>query len=790
MADISVTLGLDDSQYTGKLKQISAATSAESQKMSQGMNAISGSIQALNANIDKLNQHLQAVSKTTQQMTQGMSQLAAQLKNIVSVVAAGGFLKLAEDLTGLSNQIHNLGEATGMGTQGMLSLGLAGIAVGKDLQQTGMSMERLEANAEKAELGNLKLRDAFARVGISMGDLNKLSPEETFRKIVEQLALMTDSSERSYVATQLLGRGMATTDFEKYKNNLDETDKISREHATTIDRMSEAYNSISLQVMALKLNLMELIAPFVELIGDNSKGLIGSKTAAWALTAALTAITASAIISGLRALGLAFSALAIETAPITLSILAAGAATYVLATAIDYAFGTEILKNFEKGLDNITGKLKSVREDFDFDRGAGEGWDDTKKPPITSQRKLNPEEPKTIALQAELKAYNDALTAQRERIQLEIDFADKSEETRKSRLAGFDEDIANKRKIEALQTRINVLSSEQRNMVGVDHSGEIMALREEWFLLIDQKAQMGDLIKLRTEAQNKAALELSYINLESKAYLEKFKIQGQIFALQKTTSEQSLDSIYKQIQEEAKLIEKKRQAQLGTEKLPESEQIEILRQVTKAYQGVIAEQEKLNAASRDFDVAWGKSMKQFIDDATNGAKIADTLFKSMSSNIESYFLSLATKGKFSFNDLMQAILMDILKLEIKAATSSFFSMFSGLGSSANPANPAGGGMIGTLMSSIGSLFSGHAAGGSVGPGQFSLVGENGPELIRGPASVTPNQDIGSTIGSGVTHNYNINAVDAKSVAQLFYENRMTMFGMTEQARRELPMRTR
>jgi len=94
------------------------------------------------------------------------------------------------------------------------------------------------------------------------------------------------------------------------------------------------------------------------------------------------------------------------------------------------------------------------------------------------------------------------------------------------------------------------------------------------------------------------------------------------------------------------------------------------------------------------------------------------------------------------------------------------------------------------MSSIGSLFSGHAAGGTVGSGQFSLVGENGPELIRGPATVTPNQDISSTIGGGVIHNYNINAVDARSVAQLFSDNRMTMFGMVEQARRELPMRTR
>jgi hypothetical protein len=80
----------------------------------------------------------------------------------------------------------------------------------------------------------------------------------------------------------------------------------------------------------------------------------------------------------------------------------------------------------------------------------------------------------------------------------------------------------------------------------------------------------------------------------------------------------------------------------------------------------------------------------------------------------------------------------------------------------------------------------------------SIVGENGPELFIPKASGTiiPNHQL--TVGNqqpamgDTTHNhyYSINAVDAKSVAQLFAENRMTMFGMVEQARRELPMRTR
>jgi len=92
---------------------------------------------------------------------------------------------------------------------------------------------------------------------------------------------------------------------------------------------------------------------------------------------------------------------------------------------------------------------------------------------------------------------------------------------------------------------------------------------------------------------------------------------------------------------------------------------------------------------------------------------------------------------------------------------------------------------------------GFAEGGVVPNNQPVLVGEKGPEIITGVGgrTVIPNSQLSSVMSGGsgdqyITHNYNINAIDSKSVAQMFYENRLTMFGMTEQARRELPMRNR
>jgi len=143
------------------------------------------------------------------------------------------------------------------------------------------------------------------------------------------------------------------------------------------------------------------------------------------------------------------------------------------------------------------------------------------------------------------------------------------------------------------------------------------------------------------------------------------------------------------------------------------------------------------------------------------------MFDAVTGAMNSAIDKFVETGKFSFGDFSRSVIMDLEKIALKAAVAN---------------------VIGA--SGLGSIFGGHAMGGSIPAGQFGLVGEQGPELIKGPATVLTNNATKDAMG-GATHNtYNINAVDAKSVAQLFAENRMTLFGTVEQARRELPMRTR
>jgi TP901 family phage tail tape measure protein len=94
-----------------------------------------------------------------------------------------------------------------------------------------------------------------------------------------------------------------------------------------------------------------------------------------------------------------------------------------------------------------------------------------------------------------------------------------------------------------------------------------------------------------------------------------------------------------------------------------------------------------------------------------------------------------------------------------------------------------GGIINTV-SNIGNLFAGFFAdGGFIPRGQFGVVGERGPELVSGPAQITPLNGLG---GGSVT--YNINAVDARSFRDLLATDPGYIHALAQAGANKLPGR--
>jgi len=169
-----------------------------------------------------------------------------------------------------------------------------------------------------------------------------------------------------------------------------------------------------------------------------------------------------------------------------------------------------------------------------------------------------------------------------------------------------------------------------------------------------------------------------------------------------------------------------------------------------------------------FADGWDAAFERFRDSATDSAKLAEEIFSKTTQSIEDSIVSFVRTGKLSFKDLVGDIAETIFRSQLRQL------LVGGVGG-------AGGGILG----GIGDFFAGFFANGGLIPsGKFGVVGERGPELVSGPAQVTPMNGMGGS----TTVNYNINAVDTDSFRRLVATDPEFIYGITEQGRRSLPGR--
>jgi phage-related minor tail protein len=181
--------------------------------------------------------------------------------------------------------------------------------------------------------------------------------------------------------------------------------------------------------------------------------------------------------------------------------------------------------------------------------------------------------------------------------------------------------------------------------------------------------------------------------------------------------------------------------------------------------------ERTRKQQRDFTVGWKGAFEQYADDANNAAKQAERIFSKLTQGLEDAFVNFAKTGKFAFKDLINTIVEELLRSQIRQLLAQTFNLGGG---------GSGGGNI---FSSIGKLF-GFADGGSIPLGRPVLVGERGPEVFvpSSNGTVVPNY----ALGSGQSVVYNINAVDAASFKAMIARDPSFIHAVATQGGRMLP----
>lgn len=214
----------------------------------------------------------------------------------------------------------------------------------------------------------------------------------------------------------------------------------------------------------------------------------------------------------------------------------------------------------------------------------------------------------------------------------------------------------------------------------------------------------------------------------------------------------------------------------GRALLTEEEKLQIMKAATQESDKLKNLTRQNYEASRSFNTGWKKAMNDYVANVGNAARQAETLFNKAMMGMEDAIVDFAKTGKFEWRGFVSMMLEELLRSQIQqlfgnmlgnmrnsvaASRSSFMPGESGGMPSGNVLGSLGG-LVAGAIGSVGKLFGGFFAdGGMLGAGKWGIAGERGPELISGPATITP------LTGGGATYvTYNISAVDAVSFKQL------------------------
>ena len=134
--------------------------------------------------------------------------MTASLAAVGTATVAAG-----KKLTGLANDTAAAGDTIDKSSQ---KLGLSAEAYqewdyvlsqsGVDIESAGMGFKTLTNQIDAAKKGSKDAQERFAKLGISMDDINKLSREELFTKAITGMQGLADNTDRAALANQLFGR--------------------------------------------------------------------------------------------------------------------------------------------------------------------------------------------------------------------------------------------------------------------------------------------------------------------------------------------------------------------------------------------------------------------------------------------------------------------------------------------------------------------------------------------------------------------------------------------------------
>jgi len=700
-----------------------------------------------------------------------------------------------------ADRLSDMSDATNISIASLKGLESAMNAAGGNGKNLEKSINTLFAAIEAANGGSDNLRNAFAKVGVSMSDLKNLSEADILQKTLDGLAKLPVGAERSALAAQLLSKSFRSIDPKSLIDALDpeqflENEKAIKQAAETTQKLQKTFEE--LQIAAIN-----ALTPLAKMLGETELNAAAAEKIIKALgitfglafgvniLASIVAInTALGITAGLGVL--------IGRTPIgalaSLATILAGTG----GSAFDAAVG---IKDLNKQNNDLIANAK----------GATIALEDAAE----ARKKFAAQDPRRTGFGKIKSAVEQLGPANREQgvsaaDKARLESAKRTEdsiiETRKlAILSGANElqaieinaafEVA--KAVNEIRSKENLsIAAQNKEIVAKTQAINQKAANDTAKYRIEQNAKV---FQAEEEERQKAAQEWADYqkqidNATMSAYklVEATNLDNQAMAAK---AKFALDTVMMTDQERANAqalfdIEQQRLALLkqiaDIKDLPYAERLakekEVNDLIAERKNNTIANQEAQAKQQQDFSAGWAKAYRQYVESGNNSFAQAGNTFQTLTRGFEDSMVRFVQTGKLSFKDLFNSLIAEAVRAQSNKLVTSLLGMIGGFFTGGSQL--AGGAVLG-------GAYGGAAIGGPIdGP---TLVGERGPEMFipKGSGMIVPNDKLfggGETNVTNVT--YTIQAVDASSFRSMLARDPEFIHNVAEQGRRSLPIRSR
>jgi hypothetical protein len=222
-----------------------------------------------------------SVSGASGQMSTALSGLGRQFAALVPVISVASFAAFAKSAFQAADRLNDLSARTGIAASTLSALNIPLLQGGSSAEEFASSVTRMNNAIGEASKGQSQaLIDTFNKLGLSIAELMKLTPEQQFFEIARALNSIQNQAEFTNTGMEIFGRSFATlapliresngnlADFVEQQKKTGNA--LTEEQLAKIDEWGDSWTSA---VERAKIAMADAL-PIIQLYADGVAGVI------------------------------------------------------------------------------------------------------------------------------------------------------------------------------------------------------------------------------------------------------------------------------------------------------------------------------------------------------------------------------------------------------------------------------------------------------------------------------------------------------------------------------------